>query len=69
MQNDYDPDEDRISFSYLPSYSDNGGLVEDLGKRIRYTAPAGFQGVDTFMYGITDDRGLSGYAPVSIVVP
>ena len=72
--NDSDPDGDLIQLTAIDARSAQGGTVTAAGKNYLYTPPAGFRGVDTFHYTLTEESGLSvpgtvrvvvGYAPVA----
>ncbi|WP_026775628.1 Ig-like domain-containing protein [Polaribacter sp. Hel_I_88] len=39
------------------TYTDNGAKIDLVGNQVQYTPRAGFTGVDTFGYTITDDNG------------
>ena len=55
LANDSDLDSDPISVSLMDAVSAEGGTVtDDSAGGFTYTPPAGFTGVDTFMYQITD---------------
>lgn len=47
---------------------DNKGTASTLDDEFLYSAPAGFSGVDTFMYTITDDTGDASTATVTVTV-
>mgnify|MGYP000589398959 CR=1 FL=1 len=60
LENDYDGNLDAISLEYVPNFSKEGGVVEDIGGgMIRYTPPAGFVGVDYFEYWCEDETGIT----------
>ncbi|MGB3405585.1 MAG: Ig-like domain-containing protein [Microcoleaceae cyanobacterium] len=66
LENDSDPDGDRITIDEFDSTSTNDGTVSlDQGQLI-YTPPAEFSGIDTFTYTITDDNGGSDTAIVTV---
>jgi len=65
LKNDSDPDRDDIK---LTNYSKPliGSLLEDTEGNLIYSAPGGVTGSDEFSYTITDDRGETATARVSI---
>lgn len=69
LDNDINADNDLLTLDTIgPSV--NGGTLEVYGKNfVRYQAPEGFSGLDTFQYVITDATGEGDQAEISVVVP
>lgn len=73
LVNDTDPNEaegDRLKiFEVEPPLHGVAARVDSAaGERIRYTAPAGFTGSDSFVYTVRDDYGLTAQATVQVSV-
>ncbi len=66
LENDSDPNGDRITIDQFDSTSSNGGTVSLDQDQLVYTPPADFSGIDTFTYTITDDNGGSDTAIVTV---
>ncbi len=75
-ENDSDPNGDLLVISaFDPTTAGGGGVtLDDQGSAslfddvLRYTPPAGFKGVDSFGYTISDGRGGTDRATVAVVV-
>ena len=66
LANDSDPDGD--AFSITANTSSSHGTVTRSGNNVVYTAASNYTGPDTFTYTISDGRGGSAKATVSITV-
>ncbi len=69
LGNDTDPDGDALSVSSVGATSTNGGTVTISGSWIFYTPPAGYTGVDSFTYTISDGHGGTYTTNVYVQVP
>jgi hypothetical protein len=67
LANDRDPDGDPLTLTGVSAGSANGGAVTK-GSAITYTPPAGFVGSDSFTYSISDGRGGTATASVTVAV-
>jgi hypothetical protein len=69
MNNDVDPDGDKLSVISASSHSKNGGTVKinDNGT-ITFIPSINFVGQDTFSYSVSDGKGKSDKAKVSVIV-
>ncbi|MGK7903588.1 MAG: Ig-like domain-containing protein, partial [Hormoscilla sp.] len=56
LENDTDPDGDRVLLRDADPISANGGNVTVSGEGVIYTPATDFTGTDSFIYSITDDR-------------
>jgi hypothetical protein len=63
-----DPDGDAVSLVPAGSASTHGGVVASGPGSIRYTPPAGFSGADTVAFTLSDGRGASTAATVTVQV-
>jgi len=69
LQNDSDADNDTLSISSYNALSSRGGtVVNNLDGTFKYTPPTGYVGTDSFSYSITDGKGGSDQAIVSISI-
>ena len=69
LLNDSDADNDTLGISdYDARSARGGGVVNNLNGTFTYTSPSGFAGSDSFTYVITDGRGGSDQAVVTINV-
>jgi len=68
LTNDSDPDGDNLSLSGFASRSAIGGTISQGGSQLQYTPPAGFRGNDSFNYSISDGKGGTDVATVTINV-
>ena len=68
LANDSDPDGDTLVILSVSTNSVHGGVVMLVGTNLVYTPPAGFLGVDTFTYTISDGYGGTATATVSVTV-
>ncbi|MFC4991278.1 LamG-like jellyroll fold domain-containing protein [Rubritalea tangerina] len=69
LENDYDGNGDAISLSYVDATTERGGSAEIIDGKVRYTPPAHWQGVDTFVYHVVDATGIAnrtGYVKVAV---
>ena len=66
LENDVDPDEEELTLVTV-SGSYNGEAII-AGEQISYTAPVGFRGNETFQYTVTDPRGGTNTATVTVRV-
>lgn len=66
LANDSDPDQDllQITSVTLPAH----GIASVSGNKISYTPAPGFIGLDNFSYTITDDKGATSTAQVTVTV-
>jgi hypothetical protein len=67
LPNDTDPDGDRLSVSAF-TQGQSGAVSKNTDGTLTYTPPAGFTGNDSFGYTISDGRGGSATATVSVQV-
>ena len=67
LNNDKDTDGDTLSITSI-SIPDNGGKAVKTNKTIRYTPIAGFSGTETFTYSVSDGKGGTDSAKVTITV-
>ncbi len=66
LENDADPDGDQLTFTGTPT-SEQGAI--DCDELVcAYTSRAGFVGTDRFVYTVSDGRGASGSAEVTVLV-
>ncbi|MFC4161486.1 Ig-like domain-containing protein [Chitinimonas lacunae] len=65
LANDSDPDGDALT---LVSVSGGRGTLSIVGDRVRYQAPTGYQGPDSFSYVVRDIHGLTATATVTVTV-
>ena len=69
LANDFDPDGDPMVITNVgPSGTAGGTVVDNGGGSWTYTPAAGYEGVDTFTYAVTDGRGGNASALVSVTV-
>ena len=68
LTNDFDADDDPITFVSVSPTSLQGGTVTQADDWIYYTAPAGFTNDDAFTYSITDGRSQPVSGTVNVVV-
>ena len=69
LANDFDPDGDPLVITNIGATGTAGGTVVDNGGGSwTYTAPAGYTGADTFTYTVSDGRGGSASAIVTVTV-
>jgi len=69
LLNDSDADNDTLSISTFSAVSNRGGTVtNNLDGTFYYAPPTGYAGTDSFSYSITDGKGGSDQAVVSISV-
>jgi len=66
LANDSDSDGDTFALTSLSPLSEHGGSVRRFGPFVLYDPPAGFDGVDTFIYTIADTNGLTATATVTV---
>ena len=66
LSNDTDPDGNPLKVASVTTPA-NGSASISAGK-VSYTPATGFVGVDTFTYTITDDKGATGAAQVTVTV-
>ena len=66
-----DEDGDTLTITAASAASTRGGTVALAGGVIRYTAPAGFSGLDSFAYTVTDSGGdvATGWVTLSALAP
>jgi len=67
LANDSDPDNDSLSVSAVTT-SANAAATVNTNQTVRYTANAGFFGTDTFTYEMSDGRGGTDTATVTVSV-
>ncbi len=65
--NDSDPDGETLTLTSVAAPSHGSAVVTAAGK-VRYTSVAGFVGLDTFSYLVTDPRGATSTATVTVMV-
>lgn len=68
LQNDSDPDGNTLTIADYNRTSAQGGTVQCENGVCRYTPPAGFSGSDRFSYTVSDGRGGTDTATVTITV-
>lgn len=68
LANDSDADLDPLTVSAVTSPTAHGAVVTLEAGAIRYHPPTGFNGTDTFQYTISDGRGLTATAQVTVTV-
>jgi hypothetical protein len=69
MSNDIDPDGDKLSVISASSHSKNGGTIQiNNNGTITFIPSIDFFGQDTFSYSISDGKGKSDKAKVSVIV-
>jgi hypothetical protein len=69
MSNDVDPDGDKLSVISASSHSKNGGIVKiNSNGTITFIPSINFVGQDTFSYSISDGKGKSDKAKVSVII-
>ena len=68
LANDSDPNGHPLSVVSVSPASANGGTVALGGGLLTYTPPAGFMGVDSFTYAISDGLGGTATGTVSVTV-
>jgi len=69
LANDSDPDADPVTITSVAATSAAGGtIVATSAESWTYTPAAGFSGVDTFTYTVSDGRGGSAVGTVSVTV-
>jgi VCBS repeat-containing protein len=68
LANDVDPDGSLLALIAVGNPSPQGGTVAVSGPTLTYTPPAGFTGVDTFVYVIADDQNLLAIGTVAVTV-
>jgi len=66
LANDSDPDGDALTISTVGAALHGSAVIA--GNRINYTPVAGYSGPDSFTYGISDGKGGTASATVSITV-
>ncbi|PSU03308.1 hypothetical protein C9J03_21525 [Photobacterium gaetbulicola] len=66
LANDYDPDSDQLAI--LAASATNGKVVINSNQTLSYQSDAGFEGIDTISYQITDMFGLTSVANVKVTV-
>jgi uncharacterized repeat protein (TIGR01451 family) len=69
LANDSDPDGEALTITSYDAASAHGGTVtvDDAGV-VNYTSATGFTGTDTFSYTVTDPRGATSTAVVTVTV-
>ncbi|MDZ4811080.1 MAG: Ig-like domain-containing protein [Pseudomonadota bacterium] len=67
LANDSDPDGDPISIVSVNQPS-NGVVITGTGGQLYYQGRSGFEGTDYFSYTITDTRGLTDTATVTVMI-
>jgi hypothetical protein len=68
LANDSDPDGDTLTISAFDNPSAQGGTVAFGDSVLLYTPAAGFMGTDTFSYTVSDGRGGTDSATVTVQV-
>jgi RHS repeat-associated protein len=66
LNNDFDPDGDPIAITNVTQGTN--GTVTNTATTTTYTPNAGFHGIDSFTYSITDNRGGTAQAKVTVIV-
>jgi hypothetical protein len=68
LLNDSDPDGDNLAIISVSNPSSQGGTVSLGSGVVNYTPPAGFAGIDTFSYFVTDGHGggATGFVAASV---
>lgn len=68
LANDTDADEDSLSITRFDETSVKGGAIMLVDGKLSYLPPAGFNGVDSFNYTISDGRGGTANGMVVVTV-
>lgn len=68
LANDTDADEDSLSITRFDETSVKGGAITLVDGKLSYLPPAGFNGVDSFNYTISDGRGGTANGTVVVTV-
>lgn len=68
LANDTDADGDLLTIIGVSTNGTQGGTVQLVGGNVIYTPPPGFVGNDTFTYIVSDGRGGTNIATVTVVV-
>lgn len=68
LANDTDADGDSLTITSFDETSAKGGSISLVDGKLSYTAPAGYNGMDTFNYIISDGNGGTATGAVSITV-
>lgn len=68
LANDTDADEDSLSITRFDENSVKGGAITLVDGKLSYLPPAGFNGVDSFNYTISDGRGGTANGTVVVTV-
>lgn len=68
LANDSDADGDTVTITSADETSIKGGTISLVDGKLSYTAPAGYNGVDTFNYMISDGRGGTATGAVALTV-
>ncbi len=68
LANDHDPDGDSLVVSAVGTPSNGSAVIKTGSKLIRYTPAGAYTGADSFTYTISDGRGGTDTATVSITV-
>ena len=66
LGNDFDADNDPVSFDGVGALSSNGGQVSIIGDWVVYTPPPGFTNTDTFTYTIRDSYAAQAHGMVVV---
>jgi ELWxxDGT repeat protein len=68
LQNDWNVDGASVAFAGVATTSSYGGTVSRAGNLVVYTPPAGFSGLDSFSYTITNGGGGAAQGTVKATV-
>ena len=67
LANDTDPDGDTLSVSSMTQGA-HGSVVKEMSGNLRYTPNSNYSGSDSFSYTISDGKGLTATASVSVTI-
>jgi VCBS repeat-containing protein len=68
LANDSDPDGDPLTITAVGTPANGSAQIIENGQALRYTPNAGYQGPDSFTYTISDGRGGTATATVTLTV-
>ena len=68
LENDNDPDGSQLRISWIGIPSHGRATISADSQRVRYVPEAGYRGADQFEYRITDVRGATAFALITVTV-